>query len=115
MRGCKRQGIRHPAGPPAARGPMISGVRTMTVIATNNTANSALLYLNKNSASQSNDLSQLASGSKITSAKDDASGLAVANGMASDAAVLQLPESGNAIAVSIDGNGRKVACEPFRQ
>jgi phosphoribosylformylglycinamidine synthase subunit PurL len=30
-----------------------------------------------------------------------------------DAAVLQLPESGNAIAVSIDGNGRKVACEPF--
>jgi phosphoribosylformylglycinamidine synthase subunit PurL len=32
---------------------------------------------------------------------------------AADAAVLQLPESGNAIAVSIDGNGRKVACEPF--
>jgi len=30
-----------------------------------------------------------------------------------DAAVLQLPEAGNAIAVSIDGNGRKVACEPF--
>jgi phosphoribosylformylglycinamidine synthase II len=32
---------------------------------------------------------------------------------AADAAVLQLPEAGNAIAVSIDGNGRKVACEPF--
>ncbi|HEV2791431.1 MAG TPA: phosphoribosylformylglycinamidine synthase subunit PurL [Solirubrobacterales bacterium] len=30
-----------------------------------------------------------------------------------DAAVLQLPESGNAIAVSIDGNGRRVACEPY--
>jgi phosphoribosylformylglycinamidine synthase len=30
-----------------------------------------------------------------------------------EAAVLQLPESGNAIAVSIDGNGRRVACEPF--
>ncbi|HWC48350.1 MAG TPA: phosphoribosylformylglycinamidine synthase subunit PurL [Solirubrobacterales bacterium] len=30
-----------------------------------------------------------------------------------DAAVLQLPEAGNAIAVSIDGNGRKVACEPY--
>ena len=29
-----------------------------------------------------------------------------------DAAVLQLPESGNAIAVSIDGNGRRVACDP---
>ena len=32
---------------------------------------------------------------------------------AADAAVLQLPESGNAIGVSIDGNGRRVACEPF--
>ncbi len=32
---------------------------------------------------------------------------------AADAAVLQLPESGNAIAVSIDGNGRRVACDPY--
>jgi phosphoribosylformylglycinamidine synthase len=31
---------------------------------------------------------------------------------AADAAVLNLPESGNAIAVSIDGNGRRVACDP---
>jgi len=31
-----------------------------------------------------------------------------------DAAVLQLPEAGNAIAVSIDGNGRRVACDPYR-
>ena len=61
----------------------------MTTIATNNTAISALNYLNQNSAAQSNDLSQLASGSRITSAKDDASGLAVATGMASDASVLQ--------------------------
>jgi phosphoribosylformylglycinamidine synthase len=30
-----------------------------------------------------------------------------------DAAVLNLPEAGNAIAVSIDGNGRKVACDPY--
>jgi phosphoribosylformylglycinamidine synthase len=30
-----------------------------------------------------------------------------------DAAVLQLPESGTAIAVSIDGNGRRVACDPY--
>jgi phosphoribosylformylglycinamidine synthase II len=30
-----------------------------------------------------------------------------------DAAVLLLPESGNAIAVSIDGNGRRVACDPY--
>jgi phosphoribosylformylglycinamidine synthase len=29
-----------------------------------------------------------------------------------DAAVLQIPEAGNAIAVAIDGNGRRVACDP---
>jgi phosphoribosylformylglycinamidine synthase len=29
-----------------------------------------------------------------------------------DAAVLQIPEAGTAIAVSIDGNGRRVACDP---
>ena len=32
---------------------------------------------------------------------------------AADAAVLQLP-GGSAIAVSIDGNGRRVACDPYR-
>jgi len=32
---------------------------------------------------------------------------------AADAAVLQLPEAGTAIAVSIDGNGRRVACDPY--
>jgi phosphoribosylformylglycinamidine synthase len=31
-----------------------------------------------------------------------------------DAAVLNLPEAGCAIAVSIDGNGRRVACDPHR-
>ncbi len=30
-----------------------------------------------------------------------------------DASVLALPEAGNAIAVSIDGNGRRVACDPY--
>jgi phosphoribosylformylglycinamidine synthase subunit PurL len=30
-----------------------------------------------------------------------------------DAAVLQIPEAGNAIAVSIDGSGRRVACDPY--
>jgi flagellin len=79
----------------------------MTVIATNTTANSALLYLNKNSAMQSNDLAQLASGSKITSAKDDASGLAVATGMSSDVSVLQQGSSnlqnGTAVLNTADG------------
>ncbi|MBS1881202.1 MAG: phosphoribosylformylglycinamidine synthase subunit PurL, partial [Actinobacteria bacterium] len=31
---------------------------------------------------------------------------------AADAAVLQLPEAGTAIAVAMDGNGRRVACDP---
>ncbi len=31
-----------------------------------------------------------------------------------DAAVLNIPESNRAIAVAIDGNGRRVACDPFR-
>ncbi len=31
-----------------------------------------------------------------------------------DAAVLLVPEAGNAIAISIDGNGRRVACDPYR-
>jgi phosphoribosylformylglycinamidine synthase II len=30
-----------------------------------------------------------------------------------DAAVLAIPEAGTAIAVSIDGNGRRVACDPY--
>jgi len=32
---------------------------------------------------------------------------------AADAAVLMIPESNRAIAVAIDGNGRRVACEPY--
>jgi phosphoribosylformylglycinamidine synthase II len=31
-----------------------------------------------------------------------------------DAAVLQVPEANKAIAVAIDGNGRRVACDPYR-
>jgi len=31
-----------------------------------------------------------------------------------DAAVLQVPEAGGAIAIAIDGNGRRVACDPYR-
>jgi phosphoribosylformylglycinamidine synthase II len=31
-----------------------------------------------------------------------------------DAAVLRVPEAGGAIAISIDGNGRRVACDPYR-
>ena len=37
----------------------------------------------------------------------------VRRGGSADAAVLQIPEADRAIAVSIDGNGRRVACDPF--
>ena len=33
---------------------------------------------------------------------------------AADAAVLAIPEAGRAIAVAVDGNGRRVACDPYR-
>ncbi len=79
----------------------------MTVISTNVTANATLLYLNKNASMQSNDLSQLASGSKITSAKDNAAGLAVATGMGSDISVLQQGatnlQNGTAVLNTADG------------
>src|ERR1700754_789344 len=79
----------------------------MTVISTNTTANTALLYLNKNSAAQSQDIAQLSSGSRITNAKDDASGLAIATGMKADAAVLQQAQTnlqnGTAVLNTADG------------
>jgi flagellin len=49
----------------------------MPVISTNNAANAALNYLNQNSAGETNLLSQLASGSRITQASSDAAGLAI--------------------------------------
>ncbi|HKR89885.1 MAG TPA: flagellin [Phenylobacterium sp.] len=79
----------------------------MTVISTNTTANTALLYLNKNAAAQSQDIAQLSSGSRITSAKDDSSGLAIATGMKADASVLQQAQTnlsnGTAVLNTADG------------
>jgi flagellin len=49
----------------------------MPVISTNNAANSALNYLNTNSTKETNLLSQLASGSRVVQASDDAAGLAI--------------------------------------
>jgi flagellin len=60
----------------------------MPVIGTNTAANSAVLYLNKNSAAQEQSLAHLSSGSKIVSASDDAAGLAVSTRLRSDISVL---------------------------
>ncbi len=45
-------------------------------------------------------------------ARGTVSGGTAASDDTADAAVLAIPEAGNAIAVSIDGNGRRVACDP---
>lgn len=60
----------------------------MSVIATNTAANSALRYLNLNSAAESDSVSKIASGSRITKASDDAAGLAVSTSLQSDITVL---------------------------
>jgi len=56
----------------------------MPVIATNTAANSALIYLNKNSREQDKSLSKLSSGSRIVRASDDAAGLAVGSSLKAD-------------------------------
>jgi len=61
----------------------------MPVIGTNTAANTALQYLNKNSAAESSALAKISSGSRITSAADDAASLAISTNMKSDIAVLQ--------------------------
>lgn len=61
----------------------------MAVIATNTAANTALTFLNKNSAMQSKSLAKISSGSRIVSASDDAAGLAVGTQLKADVAVLK--------------------------
>lgn len=61
----------------------------MPVIATNTAANSALVYLNRNSRDQSNSLAKLSSGSRIVRASDDAAGLAVAASLQSNISTLK--------------------------
>src|ERR1700760_468982 len=60
----------------------------MPVISTNIAANSAVRYLNMNSAAETSSLSKLASGSRITQASDDAAGLAISTRISSDVTAL---------------------------
>ena len=79
----------------------------MPVISTNNAANSALNYLNQNSANESEAISQLASGSRIVKASDDAAGLAIGTQLQSNVAVFNQDETnvaqGSSILQSADG------------
>jgi flagellin len=61
----------------------------MPVIATNTSANTALIYLNSNSRAQEKSLAKLSSGSRIVRASDDAAGLAVGARLKSNVTVLK--------------------------
>ena len=73
----------------------------MPVISTNTAANSALRYLNYNSDQQSENLSRIASGSRITKASDDASGLAIGTKLQTDVATLTQAQTNAANGASI--------------
>jgi flagellin len=60
----------------------------MPVVATNTAANSALRYLNNNSAAASSSVGKLASGSRIVKASDDAAGLAIGTRLKADVTAL---------------------------
>jgi len=60
----------------------------MPVVSTNTAANSALRFLNYNSAQSTSSVSKLASGSRIVKASDDAAGLAIGSRLQADVTVL---------------------------
>jgi len=84
----------------------------MPVIATNTSANTALIYLNKNSAEQSKSLAKLSSGSRIVVASDDAAGLAVGTKLKSDVTVLKQAAvnavQGRSVLQTVDGTLSRV-------
>ena len=73
----------------------------MPAISTNIAANSAVRYLNINSDQETSSLSKLSSGSRITSASDDAAGLAISTKISSDVTALQQAATNAAQAGSI--------------
>ncbi len=73
----------------------------MPAITTNIAANSAVRYLNINSNQETSALSKLSSGSRITSASDDAAGLAISTRISSDITTLQQAATNAAQATAI--------------
>ena len=61
----------------------------MPTVTTNTAANSALRFLNYNSAQSGSSVSKLASGSRIVKASDDAAGLAIGTRLLADVTVLR--------------------------
>ncbi|HXP96938.1 MAG TPA: flagellin [Telmatospirillum sp.] len=79
----------------------------MPVISTNNAANAALNYLNLNSSQETTKLSELASGSRIVQASNDAAGLAIGTQLNANITVFQQDSvnisQGTSILQSTDG------------
>jgi flagellin len=79
----------------------------MPVISTNNAANASLNYLNSNSGKETELLSQLASGSRIVNASDDAAGLAIGTQLQAQGTVFSQDQTnitqGTAILQTADG------------
>ncbi len=73
----------------------------MPVISTNVNANNALYNVNQNSAASGTYLAQLASGSRINKASDDAAGLAIGAQLQSNVAVLNQASVNSSQAASI--------------
>src|SRR6201994_4186763 len=73
----------------------------MPVISNNAAANSAVAYLNMNSAAESAAIQKIASGSRITPASDDAAGLAISTRISSDVTTLQQAATNASQATSI--------------
>ena len=73
----------------------------MPAINTNAAANAAVRYLNLNAAQESSSLSKLSSGSRITSASDDAAGLAISTRISSDVTTLMQAATNASQATSI--------------
>ena len=73
----------------------------MPVIATNVAANSAIRFLNNNSADAASSVSKLSSGSRIVRASDDAAGLAVSTQLTGDISVLKQAATNASQAASI--------------
>jgi len=68
---------------------------------TNNTANTALRYLNQNSAASANSLAKLSSGSRIVKASDDAASLAVGTKIRADVTALKQAQVNASQATSV--------------
>jgi flagellin len=79
----------------------------MPVISTNNAANASLNYLNQNSGKETELISQLASGSRIVNASDDAAGLAIGTQLQAQGTVFTQDstniQQGTAILQTADG------------